>query len=797
MFGYIRSSISRKFMTAVMATTFISVLVSGLANLAYDVHEYRVRAVEEINSQADLLARVSVAALEFDDQSSVQQTLAQLKSRADFRSAAIYRADDTLFASYTAVGAPARPATPGIDGAVLSGNDVRVFKRITRGSEALGTIYLHESYPLDERIARNSRTLAAVVALSMLIAAVVSVWLQAAVTKPVMAVTDAVRDLVERRDFSRRVEKTTTDETGVLVNAFNAMSQQIGAHSAQIEQSNAALHHEVAQRLNAEHALQELNASLEERIAARSRELETAHEQLRHAQKMEAIGQLTGGVAHDFNNVLHVISGNLQLLAMSLPENAAAQKRIETAKFATDRGAKLSSQLLSFARRQPLKPSPTDLGRIVRDMDDMLRRALGEGVEIDVVVAAQLWNTLIDPHQLENVILNLAINGRDAMQGQGTLTLELGNVVLDEGDVAREPELAAGQYVVLAISDTGAGMPPEVVERAFEPFFTTKPEGEGTGLGLSMAFGFVKQSNGHIRILSEVGVGTTIKMYFARSHDAEEAVFNMTAGQVVGGNETILVVEDDLAVQATAVDTLTELGYQVLRANDGNAAWQLLQNGVCVDMLFTDVVMPGELRSPDLARKAKELLPDIAVLFTSGYTQNAIVHGGRLDPGVELISKPYRREDLARKIRHVLANAAHVAGLRRATQTVTLSSTTAVTVAPPPAAGRRVLIVEDDVDNREILEMLLGLLGHDVVAAASAEDGLALFAPDAFDVLVTDLHLPGMSGSELAARLRALAPGLQVVIASGAAEPGGQYSSLGYRTLLKPYKVEDLELALG
>lgn len=790
MFASIRRSISRKFMTAVMATTFVAVLVSGLANLAYDIHDYRATVVQDLASQADLLSKVNLAALEFDDQKSVHDTLAQLRSRQGVLAAGIYRADNRLFASYTGPGQSV-PARTGVDGVSVDGSDIYLFRPISRGSEKLGTIYLRATYPLEERVARNIKTLAAVIAGSLLIAALVSVWLQTAVTKPVRAVTRAVRDLIERRDYSQRVIKTTEDETGVLVDAFNTMLGEIGAHAGLLEASNASLQHEVAERIKADQALQELNASLEERIAARSLELESANEQLRHAQKMEAIGQLTGGVAHDFNNVLHVISGNLQLLSMSLPDNVDAQRRIETAKFATDRGAKLSSQLLSFARRQPLKPSPTNLGRVMRAMDDMLRRALGESVEIETVVAGGLWTTLVDPHQLENVILNLAINGRDAMQGQGRLTLELGNAMLDDAYVADEPGLAAGQYVMLAISDTGSGMPPEVAARAFEPFFTTKREGEGTGLGLSMAFGFVKQSHGHIRIYSEVGVGTTIKLYLPRSYQAEEQAFNMSTGEVVGGNETILVVEDDLAVQATAVDTLTQLGYKVLRANDGQAAFNVLQSGFKVDMLFTDVVMPGPLRSPDLARKAKQLCPDIAVLFTSGYTQNAIVHGGRLDPGVELISKPYRREDLARKVRHVFNNARQVSSLRKEHQRVSQLPLS------PSTIGWRILVVEDEADNRSLLQELLTLLGHYVVSAHDAEQGLAEYAPGRFDVLLTDMNLPGISGLALAAALRSTQPGIKVVVASGQGVVDDEMRQAGYRSLLKPYRIDQLQAALS
>jgi signal transduction histidine kinase len=329
--------------------------------------------------------------------------------------------------------------------------------------------------------------------------------------------TAAVNDVIRRRDFSKRVTKSTTDEVGTLVDAFNTMLGEVGERANALEESNRRLQHEVLERENAERAVRQLNQTLEQRIAERSAELERAHEKLRQSQKLEAIGQLTGGVAHDFNNVLQVISGNLQMLQMTAGQDAAVRQRVETAIFAADRGAKLSSQLLAFARRQPLQPVSTHIGKVLRGMDDLLRRALGESIDIETVVAGGLWTTLVDPHQLENVILNLALNARDAMNGSGRLTLELGNAMLSDDYVANVPDLHPGQYVVLAISDTGCGMPAEIIARVFEPFFTTKPEGQGTGLGLSMAYGFVKQSDGHIQIYSEPGNGTTIKVYLPRS----------------------------------------------------------------------------------------------------------------------------------------------------------------------------------------------------------------------------------------------------------------------------------------
>jgi signal transduction histidine kinase len=658
MFAPLRRSFTLKFVAAVMATTFIAVLVSGMANLAYDIHDFQSEVVADLTTQAKILGQINIAALEFDDRRSAQVTLNELRSRPAVLAAAIYRSDGRLFSAYVsdkAGGADGAAATAGAPGVHMAGNEVRVIQRITRGAEDIGAIDMRATYPMAERISRNIRMLAAVIIASLLVAAVVSLWLQAAVTRPVREMTASVRRLIASRDFTKRVTRTTDDEIGLLVDAFNTMLSELGNHSALLERTNGVLQKEVAERIKADQALQELNGVLEQRIVERSLALERANEQLRQAQKMEAIGQLTGGVAHDFNNVLQVISGNLQLLAMALPADQKAQQRIRTAKSATERGAKLSSQLLAFARKQPLRPAPTDLSAVLGNMEDMFRRALGEGIEIRTFAEAGLWTTLVDPYQIENVILNLAINARDAMKGHGRLTIEAANVTLDDSYVAQAAEVEAGSYVMLVISDTGCGMPPAVIERAFEPFFTTKPEGQGTGLGLSMAFGFVKQSRGHIKIYSEVDVGTSIKIYLPRSQGAAEKPVDPTAGEIVGGSETILVVEDDQAVRLTVVDTLRGLGYHVLSANDGEAGLAVLEQGTAVDMLFTDVVMPGPVKSTELARRARQLLPRIAVLFTSGYTQNAIVHGGRLDAGVELISKPYQRADLARKIRQVFA----------------------------------------------------------------------------------------------------------------------------------------------
>lgn len=412
---------------------------------------------------------------------------------------------------------------------------------------------------------------------------------------------------------------------------------------------------DIQEQKSAEAALATLAATLEQRVTERTEELMRTRDALRQAQKMESIGNLTGGIAHDFNNLLQVISGNLQMLDDDVAGNARAERHVRNAMEGVNRGAKLAAQLLAYGRRQPLAPRIVNIGRFIHNMDDLLRRALGEGISVRTVVAAGLWNTLVDTGNVENALLNLAINARDAMNGEGQLTIEASNATLDAAEASRHGDMTPGDYVLLAVSDTGCGMSAQVVEQVFEPFFTTKPEGRGTGLGLSMVYGFVKQTGGHIKVESVVGAGTTIGIYLPRAVDAEELTTPTIEAPAVGGNETILVAEDDDVVRETVVATLRDMGYLVLHARDAQSALAIVDSGASIDLLFTDVVMPGGMKGAELARRARERIPALAVLFTSGYAQDSIVHDGRLDAGVNLLSKPYTREALARKLREVLA----------------------------------------------------------------------------------------------------------------------------------------------
>jgi PAS domain S-box-containing protein len=379
-----------------------------------------------------------------------------------------------------------------------------------------------------------------------------------------------------------------------------------------------------------------------------------AETQLRQAQKMEAIGQLTGGIAHDLNNLLTVILANLERAEMVRGDAGRLARAIAGAQRGADRAAALTSQLLSFSRRQPLAPHAVDVGRLLARLSDLLRRTLGEAIEIETATPGELWPAFCDPGQLESALVNLAVNARDAMRARGRLTIEADNSLLDEDYARTHAEVKPGEYVMLAVTDTGCGMTPDIVERAFEPFFTTKPEGKGTGLGLSQVFGFAKQSNGHVRLYSEPDQGTTVRLYLPRAPaGAVPAAGRPPTASVPTGSETILVVEDDHDVRTTVAGMLDDLGYTVIEATDPDEALRALEARK-VALVFTDVVMPGSMTSRQMVERALHLQPGIKVLFTSGYTQDAIVHHGRLDEGVHLLSKPYKRDELARKLRSLL-----------------------------------------------------------------------------------------------------------------------------------------------
>jgi PAS domain S-box-containing protein len=378
-------------------------------------------------------------------------------------------------------------------------------------------------------------------------------------------------------------------------------------------------------------------------------------EKLQQAEKLKAVGQLTGGVAHDFNNLLTVILGNADILTDELRNNRNLLPLAEMTRSAAERAAELTKRLLAFARRQPLNPKTVDVNKLVSGFETLLRRTLGEQIAIELVQGAGLWKAQIDPSQLESALLNLAINSRDAMSSGGRLTIETTNAHIDDNYASQHEEVLPGQYVLIAVSDTGEGIPKDLINRVFEPFFTTKEVGKGSGLGLSMIYGFIKQSGGHVKIYSEPDEGTTVKLYLPRARD-ESQVANLDNPATVEpphGKETILLVEDDDMVRSHVRNQLIELGYTVVDAADAAEAITLFETTPHIDLLFTDIVMPGGLNGRKLADQLRARSPELKVLFMSGYTENAIVHHGRLDPGVFLLNKPFRKQDLARKVRQV------------------------------------------------------------------------------------------------------------------------------------------------
>jgi PAS domain S-box-containing protein len=510
-------------------------------------------------------------------------------------------------------------------------------------------------------------------------------------------------------------------------------------------------------------------------------ERRAADERARQAQKMESIGQLTGGVAHDFNNLLTIIIGNLETLQRNL--NATQLAPVELLKRSADnamrgsrRAESLTQRLLAFSRQTPLAPKPIDIGHLVGGLSDLLRRTLGERVTVETVLAGGLWRASVDPNQLEVAIINLAVNARDAMPEGGKLTIETANVYLDDNYAANQVEVAPGQYVMIAITDSGVGMPPEVLAKAFDPFFTTKDVGHGTGLGLSQVYGFAKQSGGHVKIYSELGDGTTIKLYFLRVHAAASDRESDAVPAVARGfaTETILVVEDDPDVRSYGCDSLRDLGYDVIEAKDGHAALRVLDSNAQVKVLFTDVGLPGGMNGRQLADEARRRRPQLKVLFTTGYARNAIVHDGRLDPGVELITKPYTQAALSTKLRDI------------------------IDFSEGPS---RILLVEDEPLIQMLAVEFLEDAGLKVDTAGTAREALSKLAliSGRFVAVVVDIGLPDRAGDDLIREIRSMHSSMPIVVASGQGAKDVRELFRDEKQIAfvgKPYLANDLYVAL-
>jgi signal transduction histidine kinase/CheY-like chemotaxis protein len=491
-------------------------------------------------------------------------------------------------------------------------------------------------------------------------------------------------------------------------------------------------------------------ASLRDVSARRAME-----ERLRHSAKMEVVGRLTAGIAHDFNNLLTVVLGNLEnAQRRSALAEAALLRALENATRGARRAAGLTERLLAFARRKPLEPKSVDINALVSGMSDLLQRTLGEEIEVRTVLDPELWIAEVDPTELEAAILNLAVNARDAMAEGGMLVIQTSNVVLDAAYATANADAEAGDYVLVSVADSGRGMVPDVLKQVFEPFFTTK--GQGTGLGLSQVYGFMRQSGGHVKLYSEPGVGTTAKLYLPkgagpRGPAHEQAAEAKIAECIPRGGESILVVEDDDDVRNYAAGSLRELGYDIFEAVDGRSALEILEREPAIQLLFTDLGLPGGMNGRVLAERARMSRPSLKVVITTAYAASALIHDGRLDPDVDLLSKPFTLSALAARIREALDR--HGGDHRREGQHETM----------------RILVVEDELLVRMLVVDALADYGCEVEEAANSKEALAKFQDlgDQLAGAVIDLGLPDKPGDELVKEIRSLRPDLPIILATG------------------------------
>jgi signal transduction histidine kinase len=576
------------FWPAVAAAGVLLLLLAGGVIVMYNEQAYKDAKTQQAEAQSRILASTVTAALAFDDRKAAHEYVNALAVDPQIQVAAVYDDKGNLFAAYSRHADRVGPPAVKPADAHIEADQLLVSVPVRQGNDALGSVYLQMSIdPISRRLERYG-----ILALLVAMASLIFVLL------------------------------------GIAQRRLAAANEQLRRQGVDLADANENLRAQIAQRESVESAL-------------------------RQAQKMEAMGQLTGGIAHDFNNLLQVIMGNLEVLQRrKLVADDNATRMIAAARRGAERAATLTQRLLAFARRQPLAPKSIDVNKLVNGMSELLHRTLGESIRIETVQAGGIWRVHADANQLENALLNLAVNARDAMESGGKLTIETANVHLDDA-YADANEIRSGQYVMIAVSDTGTGMADDVAAKAFEPFFTTKDVGKGSGLGLSQVYGFIKQSGGHAKIYSEPGQGTTIKLYLPRLAQEEDVdAATALAGALPQGqyDRLILIVEDDEDVRAHAVAMLKELGYAVIEAADGTEALRVLDAHPDVRLLFTDVGLPGGLNGRQLADEVRRRRPDLDVLFTTGYARNAIVHHGRLDPGVELITKPFTFAALATKV---------------------------------------------------------------------------------------------------------------------------------------------------
>jgi signal transduction histidine kinase/CheY-like chemotaxis protein len=624
----------QKLMASILATSILVIVLMQAAYFALDLFAMKQSTVQQLATLGKITAANSTAALAFQNQKDAEEVLASLKAEPYVVSAAIYDQNGALFTHYpSSTGLSDLPRAPGAAGYRLDQSYLAGFQPMVQSNRELGALYLKfDAGTLMREWWLNKLKISALIVLVVLILAyALSRALQNTIARPILGLADTAKEISERRDFSIRATKYGDDEIGHLSDTFNEVLSGIQER---------------------ERALQSANDELRTQQDERDR----AQQQLARVQKMEAVGQLTGGLAHDFNNILGAVIANLDIVKENVAPGSLEETCCSAAIDASLSAAELVKRMLAFSRRQPLHPKPIDLADVIASMLPLLKRALGEQVRIVAVPLGNGWLAMADSDQVESAILNLAINARDAMPSGGVLRIEQSNFTVDDASSMALDDLKTGDYAVLRITDTGTGMPPEVVARAFDPFFTTKAPGAGSGLGLSMVIGTMKQLGGTARIYSEEGVGTAVQLYMPRAQvSAAKAIGGSdTSAESRGGRERILMVEDNPQIREAGERILRGLGYDVLLAENGDEALRLIDAGQSFDLLFSDVVMAGSINGISLARELRVRRPKTRILLTSGFTSPTMAEGDLAGLGVELIGKPYRKSDLATRLRALL-----------------------------------------------------------------------------------------------------------------------------------------------
>jgi len=628
--------IRQKVSVILLLASGVALLFTVTAVAIYEGTSFRPEMQREAKRRATSLSEVLHAPLNFGYRETVENTLNGLRDEEAILSACVYRDDGSFFDSYHAEGAAGCPETLSSAGQRFYGGVLESAHRIVFEGELAG--YLLLRYDLPPFLARMPQYLlmGATVALALLaVSVLLLIALERMISRPILELAVAARTVREREDFRVRLPARTGDEIGTLTDAFHRMLTALEQREAALRRANEEQRH--------------------------------LQEQLIQAQKMESIGRLAGGIAHDFNNLLTVIVGSTDLARAQLPEEDQLQPLLENVRQATTQASNLTNQLLAFARRQIIEPRIVDLNHLVADAEKMLRTLIGDDVELVAIPQPELWPVRADPHQMMQVLVNLAVNARDAMPRGGTLTLQTRNVTLSEGELRDQSELDPGEYVEIEVRDTGVGLSEKAKVHLFEPFFTTKKRGKGTGLGLAMCYGIVKQSGGHLSVSSRPGEGASFRIHLRRvgAEGTEEAVEPPSREALPVGEETVLVVEDNALVRTTAVELLRVRGYTVFEAANGPDALRLMEERDWrIDLLVTDVVMP-EMSGKELAVELQRRQPGLSVLYVSGYTADEIVHHGVLEDGISFLQKPYTSETLVRKVHEVL-HAARAEGGRAA-----------------------------------------------------------------------------------------------------------------------------------